>query len=401
MQLPTYNEALEQALAIVTPITDCESVQLDTAVGRTLAEPIIADRNLPPYNRSQMDGYAVVASEIHHGISMEVTSRVAAGSDVTVDRTPNTCVAIATGAPVPPQFDAVVQHELTDRGDLSGGSVTFHVEEVNVGKAIHPCGADAIVGNVLIDTGTKLAPQHIGIAATVGAVTLTVRRKPKVIVLTSGDEVVLPFVTPQKHQIRNGNGPMITSLFETIGCEVVHHQHVRDEAQATTQAVSDALQKCDVLITIGGVSAGERDFFPQAFVQSNVKFAVKGASIQPGKPVMVGKSTNAIVIGLPGNPVSALACAHLFVLPIVLSLLGSDPTLQWIELPLAQPVVPNKHRTVFRPCNIVDGKIVIPSWQGSGDLSHTANTIGLAQLPIVDAEIPANKNVQFLRFAVS
>ncbi len=400
MQLPSYNEALGKALAIVNPLTDCESVQLDSAVDRTLAEPIIADRNLPPYNRSQMDGYAVVASEIAQGVSMEVTSRVAAGSDVAVERTPNTCVAIATGARVPPQFDAVVQHELTDRGDLAGEKVTFNVGGVKVGKAIHSCGADAMSSEVLVEKGTKIAPQHLGIAATVGAVALPVTKKPKVFVLTSGDEVVLPSETPDKHQIRNGNGPMITSLFETFGCEVVCNQHVCDEAQTTTKAVSDALQKCDVLITVGGISAGERDFFPQAFAQSNVEFAVKGASMQPGKPVMVGKSKNVIVLGLPGNPVSALACAHLFGLPIVLSLLGSDPTLQWIELPLVQPVVPNKHRTAFRPCNIVDGKIVIPSWQGSGDLSHTANTIGLARLPIVDAEIPAGETVQFLRFVL-
>mgnify|MGYP006090203777 CR=1 FL=1 len=398
MELPTYNEAIRQALMSVAPIADCESVPIASAVERVLAEPIVADRNLPPFNRSQMDGYAVVASEVKQEISMEVTSRVAAGSDMAVVRKKQTCVAIATGAPVPLQFDAVVQHELTDRGDLTGGKVTFHVEKVNVGKAIHMCGVDASEEEVLVDTGTVLAPQHIGIAATVGAVVLPVVRKPKVILLTSGDEVVPPSETPLMHQIRNGNGPMITSIFELFGCEIVKHQHVRDNAEQTAKAVSDALKSCDLLITVGGISAGERDFFPGAFGQSNVEFVVHGVSIQPGKPVIVGTHANTIILGLPGNPVSALACAHLFGLPIVLSLLGTDPKLHWIELPLATSVKPNKHRTAFRPANIVDGKIVIPSWQGSGDLSHTASTIGLAQLPVVNTEIPAGEFVPFLRF---
>jgi molybdopterin molybdotransferase len=396
--LPTYNEALEKALAISTLISDCEKVALTAAVDRVLAESLIADRNLPPYNRSKMDGYAVVASEVKEGVSMEVTARVPAGSGMTVERKQQTCVAIATGAPVPPQFDAVVQHELTDRGDLSGDHVTFHVETVKVGKSIHKCGVDAIAGNVLIEKGTKLAPHHIGIAATTGDIALPVVRKPKVIVLTSGDEVVSPKETPEPHQIRNGNGPMITALFDMFGCEIVQHQHLQDVVEQTVREVSDALQKCDLLITVGGISAGDRDFFPHAFEQLNLEFAVKGASIQPGKPVMIGTCANTTVLGLPGNPVSALACAHLFGLPIVLSMLGTDPTLQWMQLPLSTSVIPNKHRTAFRPCNIVDGKIVIPSWQGSGDLSHTANTIGIAQLPILKTEIPAGELVPCFRF---
>jgi len=398
MELPTYNEALDNALEIVTPIVDCENVEMNDAVDRVLAKPIIADRNLPPYNRSQMDGYAVVASEIRQGVTMEVTSRIAAGSDISVERKQHTCVAIATGASVPSQFDAVVQHELTDRGDLAGGNVTFHVDGIHAGKAIHKCGADAEVGNVVVESGTKLKPQHIGIAATVGEVVLPVVRKPKVIVLTSGDEVVSPTQNPARHQIRNGNGPMITSLFASFGCEILKHQHIKDDAAQTASEVSVALQDCDLLITVGGISAGERDFFPSAFEKSNVSFVVHGASIQPGKPVMVGSQNDTIVLGLPGNPVSALACAHVFGLPIVSTMLGTDAALQWAELPLSHSVIPNKHRTAFRPCTIVDGKIVIPSWQGSGDLSHTAKTTGLVKLPVVDAEISAGTFVPFLRF---
>lgn len=398
MALPSYNDALARALSVVHALEDHEVVELVDSVGRILAQAIVADRHLPPYNRSQMDGYAVVASEITNGVTMEVTARVSAGTNEAVELKPNTCVAIATGAPVPEQFDAVVQHELTDRGDLAGGKVTFIVDEVKIGQAIHRRGSDATQGKELICAGLKLSAQHIGIAATVGEIKVSVIRKPRVIVLTSGDEVVSPNVYPEPHQIRNGNGPMLASLFETFGCEIIHHQHVKDDPESTTQAVNKALQISDLLVTVGGISAGERDFFPEAFGSEDIAFVVQGAAIQPGKPVMVGKKADTMVLGLPGNPVSSLACAYLFGLPIVRALLGVNTQMQWVELPLARSVVPNRNRTGFRPCYLVDGKIEIPSWQGSGDLSHTSQTVGLAQLPMNDDEISAGELVSFLRF---
>ena len=398
MPLPTYNESLEEALAIVPAIVDHEVVEIENASERVLAKEIVADRDLPPYNRCQMDGYAVVASEITNGTSMIVMDRVAAGSNAAIEMNPNTCVAIATGAPVPVQFDAVVQHELTDRGDLSGGKVTFHVDEVKVGKAIHPQGADASSGTTLVSKGTVLRAHQLGIAATVGKTEVYVVRKPRVIILTSGDEVVPFHEMPEPHQIRNGNGTMVASLFELFGCEIVAKMHLKDDVKSTNYAVSDALQSCDLLVTVGGISAGDRDFFPKAFETSSVDFAVHGAAIQPGKPVMVGKSDNTMVLGLPGNPVSALVCSHLFGLPITRTMLGMQSLLSWVKLPLAVSVVPNKYRNVFRPCNIVDGKIVIPTWQGSGDLSHTSQAVGLAQLPMNEKEIPAGELVPFFHF---
>lgn len=398
MSLPSYNEALEKALLIVQPIASCQTVMLEQALGRVLATDIVADRDLPPYNRSQMDGYAVVASEVSKGVAMKVTSRIAAGSCKTISTKPNTCGAIATGARIPEQYDAVVQHELTDRGDLESNKVTFHTDDVTVGKAIHTQGADATKGTVLVHSRAVIAAQHIGIAATVGVTELAVVRKPKVVVLTSGDEVISPTQTPQPYQIRNGNGPMITALFETFGCEVLQQIHVKDDLVETEQAVSKALQICDLLVTVGGISVGEKDFFPQAFESAKVEFAVEGVAMQPGKPVIIGKNERAVVLGLPGNPVSALACAHLFGLPLVSTLLGAEATLGWVQLPLATSVVPNKHRTAFRPCNIVDGKINIPSWQGSGDLVHTSPTVGLAQLPMGSVEISSGEFVAVLLF---
>ena len=394
--LPTYSEALDAALSVVRNICTVETVGLATAMGRILSEDIVADRDLPPYNRSQMDGYAVVASEVSEGVTMQVVGTVDAGSTFEGDHATSTCVAIATGAPVPNCFDAVVQHELTDYGS---NVVTFHCEEVKQGKSIHPKGVDAKAGDMLIAKHTKLAPQHIGIAASVGVHEMKVLSKPKVVIVTSGDEVVAPDETPLPHQIRNGNNPMLASVFASMGCDVVETQHVLDDPDATNQAISEVLDgRCDIVVTIGGISAGKRDFFPAAFVKSRVNFVVKGAEIQPGKPVIVGEHENAVVLGLPGNPVSALACSCVFGWPIVRSFQGITVALPWQEAPLANDVKPNPHRLCFRPCQLVDGKVTMPAWQGSGDLVHTASTQGLVQLPSSENTLNEGDLVSCLAF---
>jgi molybdopterin molybdotransferase len=398
MHLPVYDGALEQALSIVPSIMERETVDLASVTRRVLAHDIVADRDLPPFNRSQMDGYGVVACDIQRGVSLEVVGSIAAGAKGEIETSPGTCVAIATGAPVPPQFDAVVQHEWTDRGDLEGSQVTFNVDEVKVGNAIHSKGADATSGTVLIKAGTTITAQHIGIAATVGTVELEVVREPRIVILTSGDEVVVPDQTPEAHQIRNSNSTMVASIFKSFGCCIISNRHLHDDVETTIKEVEKAVSTCDLLITVGGISVGDRDFFPDAFAAANVEFAVQGASIQPGKPIVVGKSKGTMVLGLPGNPVSALVCSYLFGLPIVRTMLGISEPCSWIHLPLASSVMPNKRRTAFRPCNIVEGNIVIEPWQGSGDLSHTAQTVGLARLPMLDSEIPAGELVPFLRF---
>ena len=202
MSLPSYNQALDSALSIAQKISEVEKVLLELSFGRFLAKDIVADRDLPPYNRSQMDGYAVVASEVKKGGTMKVSGNVPAGTNFDSTVESNTCITIATGAPVPDCFDTVVQHELTDNGSLQ---VTFHCSDIKKGKSIHPRGSDAKVGDVLIAKHTTLAPQHIGIAASVGVHEVEVLSKPRVVVISSGDEVVPIDTQPLPYQIRNGN----------------------------------------------------------------------------------------------------------------------------------------------------------------------------------------------------
>ncbi len=399
--LPDYAAALQQALANVAPLSRTEQVQLSHAGQRILAEVIAADRDLPPFDRAQMDGYALRASEYSPDKSWPVAGVVPAGSAADVRVPPGHCVAIATGAPLPHDVDTVIPHEWSDRGDRAGKPVRFTVDSIAPGHAVHPRGSDAVAGQTLVPAGTVLAAHHLGIAAAVGCTSLRVMAKPRAVVLTSGNEIVDPSATLAQikpHQIRNSNAPMICALLSRFGAHVLHSKHLPDDRNSTISAVGEAVLHCDLLITIGGVSAGERDHFPAAFDAAGITRSLQGAAIQPGKPIVTGRAPNgAIVIALPGNPVSALACACLFAWPIVQALLGLTPHLPWRDVELAEPVKPNPHRRAFRPAVLRDdGRVVVPSWAGSGDLAHTSPTDGLLELAVQHEPLETGTRLRFL-----
>ncbi len=395
--LPDYGVALSRALESAAPLGATERVALADASGRVLARPIAADRDLPPFDRAQMDGYALRGAEVGRVAEWPVTATIAAGQPADVAVPPGTCVAIATGAPLPAGVDTVIRHELSDRGD----PVRFGIDQVTVGQAVHPRGADARAGDVLVGAGTMLAAHHLGIAAAVGAVQVEVVRAPRAVVLTSGDEVRAPDETPRAHEIRNSNAVQTCELLRRFGATPFSAVHVRDERDETIAAVGAALAACDLLVTIGGISAGDRDHFPAAFETHGVARTLHGAAIQPGKPVLVGRTpAGTCVVGLPGNPVSSLVCATLFAWPLVRVMLGLDPGLPWEDVVLAAPVRPNARRRAFRPAvRDGDGLVTVPRWAGSGDLAHTATTNGLVELPVQDEEVPAGTEVRFLRWA--
>jgi molybdopterin molybdotransferase len=392
--LPDYAEALGTVLEVVEALGPTEVVDRDAASARILAETIVADRDLPPFNRSQMDGYALRAADVGQVEAFPVAATVSAGQPGDVSVPPGQCVAIATGAPLPADTDTVIQHELSDRRD----PVRFTVRSIEPGHAVHPCGADARAGQTLVPAGTLLRAQHLGIAATVGKLELSVARRPRATVLTSGDEVRPVDAPLERHEIRNSNGPMVSELLRRIGAEPVACLHVADELELTTAAVTEALGASDLLVTVGGVSVGQRDHFPEAFAAGGVKFALHGAAIQPGRPLLAGRASGgAIVIGLPGNPVSALACTCLFCWPVVLAQLGIAPDLPWRPVVLAEAVQPNPKRRAFRPAILTDdGRARVPAWAGSGDLAHTAVTDGLVELPVQDQPVAAATSLRFL-----
>ncbi len=400
--LPSYDEALARVLGRVVRL-GAEAVPLSGALGCVLAEAVVADRDQPPFNRSAMDGYAVRSGGVVPDKWYEVVAVIPAGGspDAWVDLTSGVS-AIATGAALPGAYDAVVPVE---RAEEKRGSVRFFIERVRPGAHIHPRGADAKAGDVLIEPGVRIGAQHIGIAASAGCVLPVVVRRPGVSLITTGDEVRAPAtkttdLPPQA--IRNSNGPMLDALLQHLNVERLDHAHVRDDPQATLSALREAVQKSDLVLTVGGVSAGRRDHVPWAVGELGFETVVKGVAIQPGKPVFIAQARDGSgrwVVGLPGNPVSVLATAHLFAWPILRALSGLDAKLPWRRVEVVEAVTPNPRREAFRLVEFVDGnqdKARVIGWKGSGDLAHTSRADGFVRLPLRQEELRPGDPAWFL-----
>jgi molybdopterin molybdotransferase len=403
-RLPSYDEALGEVLRRVSCLGD-EFVPLGGALDRVLCRDIIADRDQPPFDRSAMDGYAVRSSEVLAGASHEIIATIPAGAAVDPSSNLGGGVArIATGASVPGVYDAVIPVEQA-REDQAGQRVSFSIDQVKPGACIHPRGADAKTGQVLIASRTMLGPRHVGIAASTGTVQVPVIRKPSVSLITTGDEVRPP-ATPTDglapHQIRNSNGPMMDAFLRGLGVELMDHVHVVDDPQATLAAAQEALGKSDLVVTVGGISAGRRDYLPGVWDELGLQTVLKGVAIQPGKPVFVAQPTDnqkRLVVGLPGNPVSVLATAHLFVWPIIRAMVGLPPALPWRRVWLSGQAQPNPRREVFRSARLIGDtldQVEVIHWHGSGDLVHTSHAAGFIRLAAQEEPLQPGTAVRFL-----
>ena len=378
-ELPTTGtEELARALGELRPLPS-ERVPFEQSVGRILRDAVPADRALPACNRSRMDGYALRAADLVPGGSMPVCGEVRAGEDGAVEVPVGSCVKIATGAPLPVGLDTVIEHERSDRGE----PVTFDLDTVEPWRSVHREGVDTPAGAELIASGTRIRAHHVGLMATVGCTTPVVARLPKVGVFSSGDELVGVEDVPLPHQVREGNAPMIAAMLAGLGTEIVLRGHAPDEREATRGVLEEGLERTDLLVTIGGISAGDHDLVRPVLEELGVRWWVAGIPIRPGKPVHIGRTEDGTIVAcLPGNPVSSLVTAHLFCRPIINAMTARTDAPGWEPRQLAEPVREAPRRTTYRPVRLLeDGRARIPAWQGSGDLAHLAHCTGMVELP--------------------
>ncbi len=398
--LPGYDEALGLVLARVKAL-GVERVGLREALGRVLREAVTADRDQPPFDRSAMDGFAVVSGEVKAGKVFHVDGGVAAGGARETFEKPvpaGSVRRIATGAPLPAGADAMVPIE---QAVVSAEGVSFTVEGVKAWQNIHRRASDVKAGGVTVAAGTRLGARHLGLAATSGCVELSVGVMPRVTLLTTGDEVVEPSTATDKlgpQQIRNSNGPMLSALIGEFGGRLLAHRHLADDLEKTIDAARAALEESDLVITNGGVSVGERDYLPEAWKRLGLDVVLHGVNIQPGKPVFVATdSRGKVVMGLPGNPVSVLCTAHLFVRPVMGVMLGDARKLTWRKARLAEGAKGNARREMFRAGYwLEDGSVRVIPWQGSGDLVHTAEAEVWVRMPMVEGVVEAGSEVRVL-----
>jgi len=352
-----------------------ERASLRDARGRVLAEDVAIDRDQPGFDRATMDGFAVALPGCREGgaTRFDVIATVTAGTTFEGTLAAGQAVRIMTGAPAP-QGTTVIPIELATDGG-SEGSVTFERLPA-AGSNIAWQGEDAHEGDILVSAGTRLAPAHLSVAAMAGAVDVAVFERPTVSVVTTGDEVGAGGAAG----IRDSNGPLLDGLLEALGVRVTR-RHARDREGELRAALEAAASSADVVVTTGGVSMGERDLVPQTLSDLGFETIFHRVQVQPGKPVLVARRYDGVLfVGLPGNPVSVLATAHLFLFPALGHYLGGW-TPSFVDVPMRDAYTHGGKRHLFLPASLESGGLVPARWNGSGDLIAAAAADGLVELP--------------------
>jgi molybdopterin molybdotransferase len=313
----SVEEAKERLLAPLKPL-GAEQVSLAEACGRVLAEDVVARRTQPPFAVSAMDGYAVRAADVARvPAELEVIGSVPAGQNFAGVVGPGKAVRIFTGAPVPDGADAIVIQEDTERR----GDLVVVREGAPKGRYVRPAGLDFREGAIGLKGGRRLTARDVGLAAAMNRPWLLVHRRPRVAILPTGDEVVMPGDPVGPNQIVSSNALALGALVEGIGGLPVQLPIAPDDS-AALQRIAEGAAGADLLITTGGASVGEHDLVREALGQTGLTLDFWSVAMRPGKPLMVGRYRDTLMIGLPGNPVSTLVCGLLFVKPAIERLQG-------------------------------------------------------------------------------
>jgi molybdopterin molybdotransferase len=318
--LLSVEEALRRILAGVEA-TPAEAVAIETARGRTLAEPLSALLTQPPFDASAMDGYAVGAADVAKlPATLTVIGQAAAGHPFAGTIGPGQALRIFTGAPLPAGSDVVVIQENTSR---DGDQVTVREGTPDKGH-VRRKGFDFEAGETLLGAGRRLGPREVALAAAMGHGTVPVRRRPRIAILSTGDELVPPGARPGPGQIVSSNHLGVAALAELAGAETQQLGIARDTRDSLDEHFARA-QGADVLVTIGGASVGDHDLVAPVLEARGMALSFWKIAMRPGKPLMFGRLGAARVLGLPGNPVSSLVCTRVFLVPLIRALLGSPP----------------------------------------------------------------------------
>jgi molybdopterin molybdotransferase len=376
---------VEQALEIVlreTPALASEEVPLADALSRVLARQVVADRDLPAFDRAAMDGYALRAADVRHApAALELVGEVRAGEWPTLAVGPGQAVRIMTGAPLPQGATAVQQVEKTRPLDEFRVTILAAVAE---GQNVAPRGSEVRAGDVMLARGRVVDPAAVGVLATAGCAQVSVARRPVVAVLVTGDEIVDVAATPGPAQIRNSNGPAVAAQSRLAGATVELLGVAPDRQDAVAEALRRGLS-ADALVVSGGVSAGDYDLVEPALLELGVTLLFTKVQVKPGAPLVFGRRGATLVFGLPGNPVSAQVSFDLFVRPALLKLQGASVLSRpRVTVELAARVGNRSGRKSHTPARVrfEDGRLLARPLRsaGSGDLVAHASANALVVL---------------------
>ncbi len=378
-----FEDAYNQMMGVVSPLP-AETVDLPHALFRVLAADVTADRPMPPFDRSAMDGFACRRADTAQPLTLEGT--VAAGQDPGQPLAPGQCRRVMTGAPVPANADLVVPVE--DAEEVDGRQV--RVRRVPDRPHIARCGEDWRAGDVILGAGTRLLAPHLALLASVGALQLRVARRPRVGLIATGSEVVEPSKTPGAEQIRNTNTILATAQLAALAITPTYYGIARDHAPDIDALVRQAAGENDVVLVSGGVSMGDFDLVPQSVQEAGFEILFHHVAIKPGKPVLFGRLGPRYAFGLPGNPVSTFVILELLVKPFLARLMGHK---ERPGLALARMAAPfarrDAERAEWQPVVVDDtGAAQLIPYHGSGHLRALAQANALLCIPRGTTELP-------------
>ncbi len=352
-----------------------EPLELLDGLGRILAETVAADRNFPPFRRAARDGYAVIANDLSTvPVTLRVVGEIRAGAkpESIPSIRSGQAATIMTGAPAPAGSDAVVMVEYTS---LQGDHVEIN-QGISAGDNIVAVGSEAKRGERLLSAGMRFDQAAIAVAASVGKTRLLMYEKPKVAVLSTGDEIVDIDAQPGPTQIRNSNSYSLAAQIQSAGGEPVLLPVAPDEPKRLRELINDGLE-ADLLLLAGGVSMGKYDLVEQVLTELGAEFFFTGAKIQPGKPIVFGRVDGKYFFGLPGNPVSTMVTFELFVRPVLDALAGAMPhKLVFMRARLMAEIKVKTGLKRFLPAHLSgefeDAQVELAQWHGSGDIAAQA-----------------------------
>ncbi|WP_122073809.1 gephyrin-like molybdotransferase Glp [Pseudophaeobacter sp. EL27] len=386
----SVSEARAALLQLCSP-TEVEQVPLAQANGRVLAQEVRADRDQPPFAASAMDGYAVKRDEVELHAMFQVIGEAAAGHRFDGHLKPGQAVRIFTGAPVPQGADFVVIQEDVDRKkDL----ITIQ-NQPSASSNIRPSGGDFRIGQT-VTAPRILRPSDVALLAAMNIPDVPVHRRPVVALISTGDELVMPGGTPGPDQIIASNTFGLKAMLDEFGAKVLVLPIARD-SEASLKTAFSLAREVDLVVTIGGASVGDHDLVAKVSADLGMERSFYKVAMRPGKPLMAGRMGGIAMVGLPGNPVSAMVCGHIFLQPMVQAMLGmgAEPT-QLQSARLTHELGANGPREHYMRARVIAGEITVSDNQDSSLLSVLADANALLVLPPNASRQHQGETLQYL-----
>ena len=374
-----FEKAFAQVMDRCRPVQEAENVSLSESVGRILIKDIPADRDIPPFDRVAMDGYACRRQDL--GNELEVIETVAAGSvpEKTIEK--NQCAKVMTGCILPRGADMVFMVEQSS--EVKPGFVKFTGNAKTAAGNFAAKGEDIKKGSTVLKKGTLIKPHHIAVLASVGITQVPVYQKLKVGIISTGSEVVDPGAAPLAHQIRDANSPQLAALVRSAGCKAIEYGIAPDEKEKLRNIIKKASGECRVILMTGGVSMGDFDLVPGILTDLGFEIIFNRVAVKPGKPTTFSVSDSSVCFGLPGNPVSAFVVFELLVKPFLYKMTGHSSIAPTLLLPLSESWSRKKSaRTEWRPVILTEkGEVKLIEYHGSGHYHALSEAFGIAAIP--------------------